>query len=89
MSHDDEAKRSRIAQLFMDRPARATTQEIRDRLYEVIRQALDSKNIETLALLAAWFVLASDNTTIARFKMWLEQERIHDQAQAPSNGKRR
>jgi hypothetical protein len=87
MSRHDDAQRSQIAGLLKNRKGSSTTQEIRDGLSEVIKEAAAGKDVDTLALLAAWFVLVSEDITIARFRMWMEHGRLNDTSEPPTNGR--
>jgi hypothetical protein len=75
MTKRNDKKWAGIARLFPDGTATATTQEIRDGLDVFIKEAVADRDVDALALLAGWFVLVSEDITIDRFKMWMEEGR--------------
>jgi hypothetical protein len=89
MTKGKDEKRGGIAGLFKKGVARTTTQEIRDGLREFIKEAVADRDVDTLALLAGWFVLASEDITIDRFKMWMEEGRVHGEAEPPTKWRSR
>jgi hypothetical protein len=91
MSKDEHAqkgewakKREWIVDLLKRRSGHSTTQEIREGLSDLIKKAVAEKDIGTLALLAGWFVLVSEDITIDRFKMWMEEGGVHGEAEPPT-----
>ncbi len=81
MSKDDEFEvRNRLAVRFMkENPIASHIGEIdvnkwRDLICDVIKEALDEEDIQTLALLAGWFALLSPRQTLLKFALWLELE---------------
>ncbi|HWX39535.1 MAG TPA: hypothetical protein VN345_00170 [Blastocatellia bacterium] len=77
-------KREWIVELLKRRSGHSTTQEIREGLSDLIKKAVAEKDIGTLALLAGWFVLVSEDITIDRFKMWMEEGGVHGEAEPPT-----
>jgi hypothetical protein len=87
MNEDDRRKFARYGALFKKRVATTTTQEIRDALGDLIKVAVAGQDIDTLALLAGWFVVASEDSTIERFKSKLETAEFIGKQEPPSNGR--
>jgi hypothetical protein len=78
-------KREWVVELLLKRRSgHSTTQEIREGLSDLIKKAVAEKEIGTLAFLAGWFVLVSEDTTIDRFTMWMEEGRVHGEAEPPT-----
>ena len=77
-------KREWIVELLKRRSGHSTTQEIREGLSDLIKKAVAEKDIGTLALLAGWFVLVSEDITIDRFTMWMEEGGVHGEAEPPT-----
>ena len=78
MSKQDDVKIRQMASLLKNRSS--TLLEIRDHLCEVIQEAVADKNVATLGLLATWFVLVSEDITIARFREWTTHGQINSAA---------
>jgi hypothetical protein len=70
---DDRKKYARYGVLFKNPVAATTTDDIRDALRDLIEVAVAGKDIDILALLAGWLVVASEDSTIERFKGKLER----------------
>jgi ferritin len=87
MDEDDRKKFARYAGLFKKPVATTTTQGIRDALADLIKVAVAGQDIETLALLAGWFVVASEDITIERFKRKMEAAEFIGKQEPPSNGR--
>jgi hypothetical protein len=91
MSKDEYAKKGEWAKkrewvvelLLKRRSGHSTTQEVREGLSDLIRKAVAEKDIGTLGLLAGWLVLVSEDITIDRFKMWMEEGRGQGEAEPP------
>jgi hypothetical protein len=87
MNADERKKFARYAGLFKKPVATTTTQEIRDALGDLIKVAVAGQDLDTLALLAGWLVLACDNSTIERFKRKMEAAEFIGNQEPPSNGR--
>ena len=85
MNEQDDIKIRRIASLLKNRSS--TLIEIRDHLCEVIQEAVADNNVDTLGLLATWFVLISEDITIARFREWTRHGQINSPSEPPTNGR--
>jgi len=75
-----------IARLFLKGVATLTAQEIKDGVSECIEEAVADKDVDTLALLLRWLVAESEDTTIERFKLWLETADFITKQEPPTNG---
>jgi hypothetical protein len=78
-------KREWIVEMLKRRSGHSTTQEIREGLSDLIRKAVADKDISALAFLAGWFVLVSEDITIDRFVIWMDQGRVLSESDASTD----
>jgi hypothetical protein len=78
-------KREWVVDLLKSRPGSAYTQVIRAALSELIKKAVTEKDIGALAFLAGWFVLVSEDITIDRFAIWMDQGRVLSESDASTD----
>jgi ferritin len=86
MNEDERKKFARYAGLFKKRIATTTTQEIREALADLVKVAAATKDIDTLVMLAGWFVVTSEDITIEKFKSKLEVAELIGKQEPPTNG---
>jgi len=79
-------RRRRSAPVILSLPVNASAQDIRNALAEIIKEAVDYKDVHTLALLAGWFAFVSEDATIARFRWWVEHGQLEREIEPPSSG---
>jgi hypothetical protein len=79
-------KREWVVSLIKSRCSEsAHTQAIRVSLSDLIRKAVADKDIGALAFLAGWFVLVSEDITIDRFAIWMDQGRVLSESDASTD----
>ena len=78
-------KREWVVDLLKTRKRSAHTQTIRVGITDLIRKAVADKDVGTLAFLAGWFVLVSEDITIDRFAIWMDQGRVLSESDASTD----